>query len=49
VEALRDALLDTDPPLIGRIEHDAFCLDPRTLDESEYVLAGKVLAKVLAP
>ncbi|WP_028573321.1 L-seryl-tRNA(Sec) selenium transferase [Desulfonatronum lacustre] len=49
VEALRDALLDTDPPLIGRIEHDAFCLDPRTLDDAEHALAGKVLAKVLTP
>ena len=49
VEALRDALLDTDPPLIGRIEHDAFCLDPRTLADAEHALASKVLAKVLAP
>ncbi len=49
VEALRDALLDTDPPLVGRIEHNAFCLDPRTLADAEHALAAKVLAKVLAP
>ncbi|PTN31606.1 L-seryl-tRNA(Sec) selenium transferase [Desulfonatronum sp. SC1] len=49
VEALRDALLDADPPLVGRIEHDAFCLDPRTLADAEHTLAAKVLAKVLAP
>jgi L-seryl-tRNA(Ser) seleniumtransferase len=27
----RQALLDTDPPLLGRVEQDRFCLDPRTL------------------
>lgn len=48
VEALRDALLDTDPPLVGRIEHNAFCLDPRTLDKAEYALAGQALSGVMA-
>ncbi|MFO8031003.1 MAG: L-seryl-tRNA(Sec) selenium transferase [Desulfohalobiaceae bacterium] len=31
LEAFRQALLDTDPPLLGRVEQDRFCLDPRTL------------------
>jgi L-seryl-tRNA(Ser) seleniumtransferase len=42
VEALRTALLSTDPPLVGRVEEGAFCLDPRTLagDEHALVLAA---------
>ena len=31
-DELKTALLATDPPLVGRIEDDWFCLDPRTLD-----------------
>ena len=34
--ALKNALLDTDPPLLGRLEDDHFCLDPRTLESNEY-------------
>ena len=37
-EQLRDRLLQTDPPLIGKIENDLFCLDPRTVDQDEYKL-----------
>lgn len=36
--ALKDALLATDPPVLGRLENDAFCLDPRTLEKREYPL-----------
>jgi len=35
LETLRMRLLDTDPPLVGRVEDDALCLDPRTLRRSE--------------
>jgi len=28
-------LLQTDPPLVGRVEEDRFCLDPRTLQRDE--------------
>ncbi|TVQ98618.1 MAG: L-seryl-tRNA(Sec) selenium transferase [Desulfovibrionales bacterium] len=49
VETVRDRLLDVDPPLVGRIEHDAFCLDPRTLSDAEHALAAQVLAGVLHP
>jgi len=42
VEGLRMALLSTDPPLVGRVEDGALCLDPRTLalDEHPLVLAA---------
>ncbi len=32
---LKQRLLRTDPPLIGRLDEDAFCLDVRTLAEDE--------------
>ncbi|MDP3427066.1 MAG: L-seryl-tRNA(Sec) selenium transferase, partial [Humidesulfovibrio sp.] len=32
VDALRQALLSTDPPLVARVDDGALCLDPRTLD-----------------
>jgi L-seryl-tRNA(Ser) seleniumtransferase len=47
VEALRVALLSTDPPLVGRVEDDALCLDPRTLDASEHPLVLSALRQAL--
>lgn len=47
-DALRSALLHTDPPLVGRVEDGAFLLDPRTLDDGELPLVGKALALALA-
>ncbi|MCF8029734.1 MAG: L-seryl-tRNA(Sec) selenium transferase [Desulfohalobiaceae bacterium] len=35
LETLRRRLLDTNPPLVGRVEDDALCLDPRTLRRLE--------------
>lgn len=46
-EALRERLLATDPPLVGRIEDDAFLLDPRTLADDELPLVADVLAQAL--
>lgn len=46
-QELRDRLLKTDPPLIGRLEKDAFCLDPRTLDKKDYSNVVKVLKEAL--
>jgi L-seryl-tRNA(Ser) seleniumtransferase len=43
-DALRGALLRTDPPLVARVEDDALCLDPRTLAEEEFPLAARALA-----
>jgi L-seryl-tRNA(Ser) seleniumtransferase len=48
VKALRDALLDTDPPLIARIEDDEFLLDPRTLASTELKLAAHALKQGVA-
>ena len=45
--ALKAALLETVPPLIGRLEDDAFCLDPRTLDVREYPDVLRVLHEAL--
>lgn len=44
---LKERLLATDPPLVGRLEDDGFCLDPRTLESTEYSLAARVLAEAL--
>ncbi len=49
VDELKERLLQTDPPLIGRIEQDRFCLDPRTLDNDEYALAARVMQQSLEP
>jgi L-seryl-tRNA(Ser) seleniumtransferase len=46
-EALRQALLTTDPPLVGRVEDDCLCLDPRTLDTAEHALALAALRQAL--
>jgi L-seryl-tRNA(Ser) seleniumtransferase len=46
-EGLREALLHTDPPLIGRIENDLFCLDPRTLDDAEFPLVADILRQAM--
>lgn len=35
VDRLKDCLLQTDPPLVGRVEEDRFCLDPRTLQKND--------------
>ncbi len=45
---LKRALLRTDPPLIGRLEGDAFCLDPRTLDPHQHPALLRTLREGLA-
>lgn len=47
VEDLKERLLSTEPPLVGRIEEDLFCLDPRTLSRDEYQLCAEALSQVL--
>jgi len=44
---LRQRLLSTDPPLVGRIEEGAFLLDPRTLAEDELKLVATVLGQAV--
>ena len=40
-ETLRQRLLALDLPLIGRVEDDCFCLDPRTLETAEFPLVAE--------
>lgn len=48
-DALRERLLTTDPPLVGRIEDAAFLLDPRTLADDELTLTAEVLRQASEP
>lgn len=45
---LKQRLLDTTPPLLGRLEDQAFCLDVRTLDDAEFSMAQNALHQALA-
>lgn len=47
-QELRKRLLQSDTPLIGRLEKDAFCLDPRTLSKADYQALVKTLVQNLA-
>ena len=47
VQKLRDALLHTDPPLVGRVEYESLCLDPRTLQPDEMKHIVPVLKQAL--
>ncbi len=42
-EALKKALLKTDPPLIGRLEDQAFCIDPRTIINDDVKFIANVI------
>ncbi len=44
---LRSRLLAQDPPLVGRLEHDAFALDVRTLEDADFNDAARVLRHAL--
>jgi len=46
-DELKKRLLATDPPLIGRIEDDVFCLDPRTLRGDSYLTVASSLKQAL--
>jgi len=47
LETLRNVLLKTDPPLVGRVEHDRLCLDPRTLQRGEMQQVAEVLRQAV--
>lgn len=47
VDGLRAALLETDPPLVGRVEDDELRLDPRTLAADEHPLVLSALRQAL--
>ena len=44
---LKGALLETDPPLVARIESDEFLLDPRTLTATELKLAASAMKQAV--
>ena len=46
-EQLRQRLLATSPPLLGRLEDGALLLDPRTLADDELSLAAEVVGRSL--
>ena len=46
-EILRERLLHTTPPLVGRVESNALCLDPRTLDNIEFSLTANALIQAV--
>ncbi len=46
-EDMRRRLLGLRPILIGRIEDNAFCLDPRTLEDEDFPLVASLVARAL--
>lgn len=48
-DSLKKKLLCGNPPLLGRVEHDALHLDPRTLSDKELLEAAKAVAQALLP
>lgn len=47
-QSLRQLLLEAEPPLVGRLEADAFCLDPRTLERAQFGEVAGAVAWALA-
>lgn len=47
VPEFRKRLLETEPPLVARIEDDVFCIDPRTLAPGEYRLVADAIRQAL--
>lgn len=45
--ALEKSLRENDPPIIGRIEDDAYIMDPRTLRDDDLPIIGKAFDKIL--
>ncbi len=46
-QELRMRLLKGNPPLIGRLENDAFRIDPRTLDRKDYHAIATVITQAI--
>ena len=45
---LKAKLLSTEPPVLGYLDQDAFCLDPRTLAEADYPLLFQAIMQAFA-
>ncbi len=43
----KEKFLKTNPPLLGRVEHDKFLLDVRTISEEEFVLIKNCILSIL--
>lgn len=46
-QALKEKFLKTNPPLIGRVEHDKFLFDVRTISDEEFVLIKNCILSIL--
>ena len=44
----KEKFLKTNPPLIGRVEHDKFLFDVRTISEQEFILIKKCILSILS-
>lgn len=47
ISELKDGLMRCDPPLVGRVEEDWFCLDVRTLQDEEFSLVVQSLRQAM--
>jgi L-seryl-tRNA(Ser) seleniumtransferase len=45
--ALEKSLRENDPPIIGRIEDDAYIMDPRTLRDDDLPIIGKAFENII--
>ena len=45
--ALEKNMRANDPPIIGRIEDDAYIMDPRTLNDDDLPIIRKAFEKIL--
>ena len=46
-ESLKLGLLAGEPPLLGRLENNCFCLDPRTLADSDFAEVARLVSLAL--
>ena len=46
-DALQKKLLQNDPPVLARVEHDCLCFDPRTLQNGEFPEVAACVGKAL--
>jgi L-seryl-tRNA(Ser) seleniumtransferase len=46
--ALEKGMRENDPPIIGRIEDDAYIMDPRTLGDEDLPIIGRAFEKILS-
>ncbi|HMB31830.1 MAG TPA: L-seryl-tRNA(Sec) selenium transferase, partial [Desulfohalobiaceae bacterium] len=47
IESIRQILLHTNPPLVGRVEEEQLCLDLRTIQSNELTLVANVFKQAI--